>query len=215
MYKELALKKFVEDELNWIPFVDAADIGVAVENGVVTLTGHVPSYSQKRAVEKAVKMIKGVRGVAQEIEVRYFADGIHDDEVAKRVLNTLNWSVSAPQGIKVVVAKGMVTLTGKVDWQYQKEAAERSIAHLYGVRGVTNELTISPHVEPQDVKKRIEKALERQSELEASKIRVTVDGSTVRLDGQVRAWSERDIAERAAWAAPGVRVVDDRMTVEL
>jgi osmotically-inducible protein OsmY len=175
----------------------------------------VPSYSQKRAVEKAVKQIKDVRGIAQDLEVRYFNDGVHDDEVAGRVLNTLNWSVSIPKDIKVTVSNGMVTLTGRVDWQYQKEAAERSIAHLRGVRGVTNELAISPHVEPQDVKKRIEKALERQSEIEASRIHVTVDGSTVRLDGKVRAWSERDIAERAAWAAPGVRMVDDRMTVEL
>lgn len=215
MTKDLALKKFVEDELNWIPFVDAADIGVAVEDGVVTLSGHVPSYSQKRSVEKAVKQIKGVRGIAQNLEVRYFNEGVHDDEVARRVLNTLNWSVSVPKDVKVTVSNGMVTLTGRVDWQYQKEAAERSIAHLRGVRGVTNELAISPHVEPQDVKKRIEKALERQSEIEASRIHVTVDGSTVRLDGKVRAWSERDIAERAAWAAPGVRMVDDRMTVEL
>lgn len=215
MNKDLALKKFVEDELNWIPFVDAADIAVAVEDGVVTLAGYVPSYSQKRSVEKAVKQIKGVRGIAQNLDVRYFNDGVHDDEIAKRVLNTLNWSVSVPKDVKVTVSDGMVTLTGQVDWRYQRDAAERSIAHLRGVRGVTNELVIARHVEPQDVKKRIEKALERQSELEASKIRVTVDGSTVRLDGKVRAWSERDVAERAAWAAPGVRMVDDRMTVEL
>jgi osmotically-inducible protein OsmY len=215
MNKDVGLKNAVEAELAWVPFVDAAHIGVTAENGIVSLTGHVPTYAQKLAVEKAVKRIKGVRGVAEELEVRLLASfGNDDDEVAKRVANILDWGASVPKGsVKVQVTKGIVTLTGEVDWQFERSGAESGVRLLNGVRGLINQITVKPHVMASDVKRRIETALERQADVEASNIRVTVDGTNVRLDGKVKAWAERDAVERAAWAAPGVRTVDDHVTV--
>lgn len=215
MNKDVALKTAVEAELAWVPFVDAANIGVAAENGIVSLSGHVPTYAQKLAVEKAVKRIKGVRGLAEELEVRLLTGlGNDDDEIARRVANILDWGVSAPKdSVKVQVTDGIVTLTGEVDWQFERSGAERGVRLLNGVRGLINLITVKPHVMPADVKRRIENALERQADVEAANIRVTVDGTNVRLDGKVKAWAERDAAERAAWAAPGVRSVDDHVTI--
>ncbi len=215
MNNDVALKNAVEAELAWVPFVDAAHIGVTAENGIVSLSGHVPTYAQKLAVEKAVKRIKGVRGLAEALEVRLLASfGNDDDEVAKRVANILDWGVSVPKGsVKVQVTDGVVTLTGEVDWQFERSGAERGVRLLNGVRGLINQITVKPHIMVSDVKRRIENALERQAEVVASNIRVTVDGTNVRLDGKVRAWAERDAAERAAWAAPGVRTVDDQVTI--
>ena len=215
MNKDVGLKNAVEAELAWVPSVDAAHIGVTAENGIVTLSGHVPTYAQKLAVEKAVKRIKGVRGLAEELEVRLLASfGNDDDEVAKRVANILDWGVSVPKdSVKVQVTAGVVTLSGEVDWQFQRIGAEQGVRLLNGVRGLSNQITVKPHVEAQDVKRRIESALERQADVVASNIRVTVDGATVRLDGKVKAWAERNAIERAAWAAPGVRAVDDHVTI--
>lgn len=215
MNKDVGLKNIVEAELAWVPSVDAAHIGVAAENGIVTLSGHVPTYAQKLAVEKAVKRIKGVRGLAEELEVRLTASfGNDDDEVAKRVANILDWGVSVPKdSVKVQVTAGVVTLSGEVDWQYQRLGAEHGVRLLNGVRGLVNLVTVKPHVEAQDVKRRIESALERQADVVASNIRVTVDGANVRLDGKVKAWAERNAIERAAWAAPGVRTVVDHVTI--
>jgi osmotically-inducible protein OsmY len=215
MNKDVGLKNAVEAELAWVPFVDAAHIGVAAENGIVSLTGHVPTYAQKLAVEKAVKRIKGVRGIAEELEVRLVSSfGNDDDEIAKRVANILDWGSSVPKGsVKVQVTKGIVTLTGEVDWQFERSGAERGVRLLNGVRGLINQITVKPHVMASDVKRRIETALERQADIEAGNIRVTVDGTSVRLDGKVKDWAERDAVERAAWAAPGVRTVDDHVTI--
>lgn len=215
MNKDVGLKNAVEAELAWVPSVDAAHIGVTAENGIVTLSGHVPTYAQKLAVEKAVKRIKGVRGLAEELEVRLLASfGNDDDEVAKRVANILDWGVSVPKdSVKVQVTAGIVTLSGEVDWQFQRIGAEQGVRLLNGVRGLSNQITVKPHVEAQDVKRRIESALARQAHVEASNIRVTVDGTNVRLDGKVKAWAERDTIERAAWAAPGVRTVDDHVAI--
>ena len=215
MNKDVGLKNAVEAELAWVPSVDAAHIGVTAENGIVTLSGHVPTYAQKLAVEKAVKRIKGVRGLAEELEVRLLASfGNDDDEVAKRVANILDWGVSVPKdSVKVQVTAGVVTLSGEVDWQFQRIGAEQGVRLLNGVRGLSNQITVKPHVEAQDVKRRIESALERQADVVASNIRVTVDGATVRLDGKVKAWAERNAIERAAWAAPGVRAVDNHVTI--
>lgn len=215
MNKDAGLRNVVEAELAWVPFVDAAHIGVTAENGIVTLSGHVPTYAQKLAVEKAVKRIKGVRGLAEELEVRLLVSfGNDDDEVARRVANILDWGVSVPKdSVKVQVTAGIVTLSGEVNWQFQRVGAEQGVRLLNGVRGLSNQITVKPHVEAQDVKRRIESALERQADVVASNIRVTVDGSNVRLDGKVKAWAERSAIERAAWAAPGVRTVDDRVTI--
>jgi osmotically-inducible protein OsmY len=217
MNPDKVLKESVEAELDWLPGVDAADIGVAVQSGVVTLTGHVSTYAQKVAVEQAVKRLKGVRGVAEEIEIRPYGNiGQKDDEVAGRVVHLLGWDSSVPRdAIKVEVANGFVTLTGEVDWQYQRLAAERGVRALSGVRGLNNAITVKPHVQPKDIKRRIEAALERQADLDADRIHVTVEGAKVRLEVHVRAWHEREAAERAVWAAPGVQAVEDHVTIGL
>lgn len=210
------IKNLVQDELNWEPSIDSADIGVTVEAGVVRLTGHVANYLQKLAAESAVKRVKGVRGFVDDLEVRLFAEAHSDEAIAMKVANVIDWHVAIPKdSVKVKVEKGLVTLTGKVDWQFQRSAAEQGIRSLLGVRGLFNQIEVAPHVEASDIKRRIESALARQADLEADKIQVTVDGGKVRLDGKVRAWFERDIAERAAWGAPGVSAVDDRVAVGL
>lgn len=215
MNNDQALKTLIEDELGWQPHLDAADIGVAVDSGIVSLTGHVPSYAQKIAVDQTVRRIKNVRGIAENIEVRPFpVFSEADDQLAKRAANLIDWDVNLPKGaVKVQVSKGDLSLTGEVDWQYQRYAAERCVRNLRGVKGVTNQITIKPHVQPQDVKRRIENALKRQADLDAEGVHVTVEGAKVRLEGKVGAWRDRDAIERAAWAAPGVCAVDDRVTV--
>lgn len=209
------LRQDIIDELDFEPSVDAADIGVAVENGVVTLTGHVSTYAQKVAVEDVVRHVKGVRGIAQAIEVRPF--GTHrtaDDEIAKRAINTISWNTSVPDdAVQVKVQNGWLTLSGKVEWQYQKTAAADAVRGLAGVVSVTNEIEVKPHASAFDVKKRIEDALKRNAEVEAKAINVSVLDGKVTLDGRVSLWSERSAAERAAWSAPGVSSVVDRIRV--
>jgi osmotically-inducible protein OsmY len=208
------IKALVLDELEWEPSIDSADIGVTVEAGIVRLTGHVASYAQKIAAESAVKRVKGVRGYVEDLAIRAAAPSFADEAIASRAANMLDWDATVPKGaVKVKVEKGFVTLTGQVDWQYQRTAAEQTIRGLMGVRGVSNQLGVKPHVQVSDIKRRIEDALERQADLEADKIRVIVDGDKVRLEGKVKAWFERDLAEHAAWAAPGVRAVEDRVTI--
>lgn len=211
------LRQDIIDELDFEPSIDAADIGVAVENGVVTLTGHVPTYAQKVTIEDVVRRVKGVKGIAEEIEVRPLgANQTADDEIAKRAINTINWNTSVPDNaVQVKVQKGWLTLTGKVEWQYQKTAASNAVRDLSGVVGVTNQIDIKQRASAYDVKKRIEDALKRNAEIEAQAISVNVlDGGKVRLEGRVHAWSERSAAERAAWSAAGVNTVEDRITVD-
>jgi osmotically-inducible protein OsmY len=211
-----SLRQDIIDELDFEPSLDAADIGVAVEDGVATLTGHVPTYAQKITVEDVVRRVKGVKGIAQQIEVRPFGTNrTADDEIAKRALSTISWNTAIPDdAVQVKVQEGWVTLTGKVEWQYQKTAAADAVRDLAGVVGVTNRIEIASRASAFDVKKRIEDALKRNAEIEAQAIRVNVlDGGKITLDGKVHAWSERRAAERAAWSAPGVKVVDDRITV--
>lgn len=210
------LKQDIIDELDFEPSIDAADIGVAVDGGIVTLTGHVPTYAQKVKVEDVVRNVKGVKAIAQEMEVRPF--GTHktaDDEIAKRAVNTIAWHTSIPGGaVQISVQSGWIKLTGKVEWQYQKTAAEDAMRHLAGVIGVTNQIEIKPRPSTHDIKQRIENALKRNAELEAQEIKVNVLGNgAVRLEGRVHAWSERRAAERAAWSAAGVRTVEDRITI--
>jgi osmotically-inducible protein OsmY len=170
------LRQDIVDELDFEPSIDAANIGVAVEKGIVTLTGHVPTYSQKVTVENVVRRVKGVKGIAEEIEVRPFGSNrTADDEIAKRAVSTLDWNTSVPDNsVQVKVQKGWLTLTGTVDWQYQKNAAAEAMAGLAGVTGVTNQIQIKPRASAFDVKKRIEDALKRNAEIEAQAIRVNV-----------------------------------------
>lgn len=205
-------------ELDFEPSIDSADIGIAVENGVVTLSGHVPSFTQKLAAERAAWRVKGVRAIAQEIQVRVPGDKKHnDDEIAKRALSVLAWNSSVPAGsVHVKVQAGLVTLLGQVDWNYQRLAAESSVRKLTGVVGILDNISLSPDepVQPAEVKRRIAAALKRHAEVEAARIQVIVhDSGVVSLEGQVNTWDERDAAKRAAWCVPGVRTVEDHLRI--
>lgn len=212
---DLTLRQEILEELEWEPSVDAAHIGVAVDKGVATLTGHVLSYAEKLAVERAVVRVNGVTAIAENIQIRYpEAKHTADDEIAKRVVDIIKWQVSMPSDrIKVKVEKGWVTLNGEVDWYYQKADAEKSVRRLSGVMGIANLIAIKPRVEVKDVKKRIENALKRNAEIEAQNIRVAVQGGKVTLDGRVDSWAERQRVENTVWSAPGVISVEDRLSV--
>jgi osmotically-inducible protein OsmY len=213
---ELKLRDDILDELAYEPIVDAAHIGVSVEQNVVTITGHVKSYAQKLAAIAAVRRVKGVHGIADEIEVvDSSAERTSDDEIAKRAINMLAWDSVVPgEAIQVTVHNGLVILTGKVSWQYQKTSAERGIRRLSGVRGLVNNIEIEPHARAQDVKNKIEAALKRHAEIEAKDIRVTVwHDSEVLLEGKVQSWDEKAAVEKAAWSAPGVKNVRDKLTI--
>ncbi len=210
------LRQFVIDELEYEPSLDAADIGVTAEHGVVTLSGYVTDYAQKVAAERAAWRVRGVKGIAQKIEVRLPGDKRqHDDEIAQRILNIFAWNAVIPQeAIRVKVSDGWVTLSGQVDWYYQRNAADAEVRRLGGVKGVFNEIQLKPGVQKGDVKRRIEDALQRQAEVQAGNIRVDViDGGTVRLEGRVDNWGERSAVERAVWSAPGVRKVEDHLSI--
>ncbi|MEA3168070.1 BON domain-containing protein [Pseudomonas fluorescens] len=212
---DLSLRKSVMEELEFHPQINAASIGVSVENGIVTLSGHVSSYPQKVNAERAAKGVKGVRAIAQEIQVRLDKHaGTADDTLAERVLNIIDWSSDAPQNdIKVTVQKGWITLDGDVDWQYQKETLERAVHELSGVVGVNNRLALRPNAEVTDIRQRIEEALKRNAEIDDKNVFVRVDGDVVRLEGKVHVWRERKLAERAAWSVPGVMRVEDHLLI--
>jgi osmotically-inducible protein OsmY len=212
---DLTLRQNILDELEFEPSIDAAHIGVAAEDGIVTLTGHVSSYWEKTTAENVVKRVKGVKGIAEEIEVRLIGQkGTADDEIAKRAVNAVTWNVSIPKDkVQVKVQDGWITLTGKVEWQYQKNAAAEAVRGLAGVVDVANQIEITPRASGTDIKKRIEDALKRDAETEAQAIRVQVSDGRVTLEGKVKAWSDRQAAERAAWSSPGVRMVEDRISI--
>lgn len=210
------LRQFVIDELEFEPSIDAADIGVTAEHGVVTLSGFVSNYAQKMAAERAAWRVKGVKGIAQEIKVRLPGDKKHnDDEIAQRILNILAWSTMVPQDtVRVRVTDGWVTLSGKVNWNYQRASAESEVRKLGGVKGVTNDIQLAPTPEIGNIKQHIEDALKRHAEVEASRIRIEVlNNGVVRLDGDVDNWDERQAVENAAWSTPGVRIVDGHLRI--
>jgi osmotically-inducible protein OsmY len=213
---ELQLQQDVADELEYEPSVNAAHIGVTAEAGVVTLSGHVGSYAEKLAAIAAARRVRGVQAIADEIAVRYAGDKkTSDDEIAKRAVDVLGWDTMVPSGsIQVMVRDGWVTLSGAVDWCYQRKAAEYDVRRLSGVHGVINNIEITPHATAYDVQGKIEGALKRHAEVEAKAIRVTVhDNDRVLLEGKVGSWNERYAVENAAWSAAGVKSVDDRITV--
>jgi osmotically-inducible protein OsmY len=216
MSNDLQLRQDVLDELEFEPSVNAAHIGVTANHGVVTLTGFVTSYAEKTAAERAARRVKGVRAIAEEIEVRLPSDTKRaDDEIAARAVDILKWQVGVPADrIGVKVEKGVVTLTGEVDWQFQKTEADHIVHKLSGVVDVVNEVRVASPVHAYEVKDKLEKALQRSAEVEAARITVETEGGKVILNGKVKAWYERDIAERAAWSAPGVTEVQNRITIE-
>lgn len=210
------LKKHVEDELRWQPSVDEAAIGVSVHDAIVTLAGHVRSYAEKMAAERAVMRIHGVKALASELEVLLPRHERTDEEIARTAISVLLWNAAVPKdAIKAKVTKGWVTLSGAVEWPFQRHHAERTVSHLIGVKGVINEIEIKPSraAITSEVKTGIEAALKRSAEVEARRIHVEVQGSTVVLTGTVSNWPERSAAERAAWAAPGVSKVENKLLV--
>jgi osmotically-inducible protein OsmY len=210
------LRQNIIDELEFDPSFSGEHIGVAVDKNVVSLTGHVSSYAEKLAAIAAVRRVKGVHAIAENVEVRYsYQRRTADDQIAKRASDILNWDVLVPaDGVDVLVQDGWVTLSGHADWYYQKTAAEDDVRKLSGVRGVTNKITIKPRIDSANVKSKIESALKRLAEVEAKAIRVTVkDGSKVVLEGKVDNWEERRAVENAAWSAAGVASVEDRLTI--
>ena len=213
MREDLKLQQRVIDELDFEPQVDPAHIGISVRDGVVTLSGHVSSFVEKFAAERAVRRVKGVKAVAQELEVRLASEAkTADDEIAARAVKILNWDALVPHGrIAVKVERGIVTLGGQVDWHHQRAEAETDVRKLNGVVAVINDITLTPRIEAEDVRAKIRAALERNAEVEANNVTISVSGGKVTLGGRVNAWTEREAIERAAWSAPGVTQVDDRI----
>lgn len=215
MRSDTQIKADVEAELKYEPRVNPNEIGVAVKDGIVTLTGSVDSYMKKVSAEDAAHRVRGVKAVANDIEIR-LADERTDADIANAAVKALEWDADVNvDNLDVTVSRGWVTMKGSVDWQFQKEDAERVVRRLTGVKGVSNLLTVKPRVVPSDVKRRIENALIRSAETDASRIVVEVDGSRVTLRGTVRAYAEKQEAARAAWAAPGVTAVDNRIMISV
>jgi len=216
------LRRDVMDALKWEPLLNGstsaskAEIGVAADNGVITLTGKVNSYPKKLAAERAAKSVLGVRAVAEELEVHLdITNRISDTEIAAAAINALKWCNSVPdKRLTVGVENGWVKLEGDVEWQFQKDEAQKEIEDLNGVTGVTNLITVQPVIRATEIKDKIQRALLRSATVDSSNVVVDVNGSLVTLKGTVRSWAEREDAENAAWAAPGVAKVTDELLVE-
>jgi len=215
MRSDSDIRRDVEGELRWDPDIDATDIAVTVNNGVVTLAGFVRSFMQKYQTEADAKRVAGVVAVANDIEIRLpGVDERPDPEIARDAIQRIKSELPfAWDEIRVVVKSGWVTLEGEVEWNYQRGRAEAAVRRVRGLKGVTNSIEVKPHVAPSEIRRKIEDALRRAAEIDASRITVETVGSEVILRGTVRSWAERQEAERAAWWAPGVSKVDNRIII--
>jgi len=216
MKTDIQLQQDVLAELKWEPSVHAAEIGVEVKDGIVTLAGHVSTYAEKWDAERAAQRVSGVKALAIEMDVRLAGSSKKTDaDVAQSVENVLHWNSTLPMdSVKVMVESGWITLSGEVDWEYQRQAAAKAVRYLTGIAGVRNQITIKkPTVSLSAVKSDIEAALKRRATANAHKISVEVHGTDVTLTGRVDNWSEREAARHSAWGTPGVRNVVDNITV--
>ena len=215
MRSDSDIKRDVEDELRWDPDIDSTDIAISVKDGVVTLAGFARGYSDKLEAEAAAKRVAGVVGLANDIEVRLPSlDQRPDPEIARDAIAAIkNRLPLVSEQLKVLVRNGWITLEGEVEWDFQRLSAERAVRRVKGVKGVTNSIQLKPRVQPTEIKRKIEEAFRRNAEIDANRITVEAHDGEVMLKGTVRSWAERQEAERAAWAAPGVRRVDDRITI--
>lgn len=216
MKTDAQLKKDILDELSWDPAVNASEVGVIVKDGVVTLTGHLATYAEKYAAERAAQRVSGVKAVAVEIQVRLSPSYKRSDtDIAAAAQRALDWNVVVPDGkVQPKVENGWITLNGDVDWEYQRKAAERAVRDLFGVVGVTNLVKVKPHLSTPDIEKNIHDALQRQAEREAKQVDVAVEGSKVTLRGKVHSWNDRRAVQNAAWSAPGVSNVVNELSVQ-
>jgi osmotically-inducible protein OsmY len=217
MKGDIQLKQDVVEELNWDPAVNASEIGVEVLDSVVTLTGHLRSFSEKYAAEAAVKRIPGVKALAVELDVRLPDDAQRtDSDIARAAANVLAWQAMVPSDrIRIMVEHGVITLTGDVDWNYQRAVAEHAVAGLFGVTGVANAIAVRPLVNQAELGQQIRDAIQRQAVLDASHVTVAVAEGSVKLGGSLRTWAEREAAYNAAWSAPGVTSVENNIQVNL
>ncbi len=217
MKSDKELQHDVLAELTWEPSVNAAHIGVTAKDGVVTLSGHVPSFAEKYTAEKAAKRVCGVQAVADELVVQLPGGSKRTDEdIAAACISAFRTNCSVPDDkIQVVVNDGWVTLEGGVEWQFEKDAAMNAVRYLTGVSGVSNSIRVDPHVSPSDIQNKIEAAFKRSAEIDARRVRVEAHDGKVVLRGCVRSWAEREEAQRVAWAAPGVTAVENLIAVAL
>jgi osmotically-inducible protein OsmY len=212
---DLCLRQDILHELKYAPSVDAENIGVAVSDGIVTLTGYVGSYAEKVMAERVVRRVRGVRAVVQEIEVRLPSSiKITDDQIARRAIKIIAWYTTIPnEKVQVKVQNGWITLSGEVEWHCQKVGAEQAVRKLSGVAGVTNLIKVKPCAEVSDVKHRIEESFRRSAEVDAGRIHITVTGGKVTLEGTVHARHEKELAQEAAWSARGVAEIEDHVMI--
>lgn len=211
------IQRHVMEELSWQPSIRSTEIGVAVKNGVVTLSGLVDTYLEKKTAEKVALKVDGVKGVAENIEINIgFNHKKTDSELAQAALNALKWNVLVPDDkIKVKVENGWVTTEGNVEWAYEQHAVRDAVATITGVKGISNLVKITPKVNPDEVKKKITAAFERSATIDAGNIHIENIGGKVTLTGIVRSYAERQDAESAAWNAPGVTMVENNLNVEI